>query len=412
MSFRLTAKIHFITYPQCNVPLEEILRQLKEKADDKYGWCVISAEDHEERVTDVTKHCGVHRHAMMEVTKVINIKDCKWWDITWEGKVYHPHVEAAKTKVKCLQYVIKDGEYIVDGTYKECPFTIDNYLEANKTKTAYGMTYIASELKKGKTIHDLNEVVPGHVLMHKRKIEDYTKLLEEKKQKLVALSRPPFPGFKMPHSEPWKKVVKWANKNFLEVREPRQKQLFLWSREPEMGKTFPWSNIMREYKTCYEWTYSGKQNAKLLEADYILIDELRGGITVGELKSLSQMYGMNLDLKYADITFWNKNIPLIVTSNRPPREIYHKCSTEDIESLESRFLIVEVQVACHLKVKKPPTVLYPPEEVLVPATPDPLEDKQDMEDERIEDEHSEYSNEEYSKKEWMKKHSKNLIRKD
>ena len=85
-----------------------------------------------------------------------------------------------------------------------------------------------------------------------------------------------------------------------------------------MGKSFPWSIILRDYYKCYEWITDGKQGKEILECDYILMDELKGGVKVSTLKSLAQMYGMNLDIKYSSITFWNRNVPLIVTSNRPP----------------------------------------------------------------------------------------------
>ena len=151
-------------------------------------------------------------------------------------------------------------------------------------------------------------------------------------------------------------IAKWANDNFMKPRQPRQPQLWIWSRQPEMGKTYPWAIIMRKYFNCYEWIYGPKQGKEILSCDYILIDELKGGITITELKSLSQMYGMNLDIKYGAPTFFNKNVPLIITSNLPPSEIYHKCKKEDLESLESRFLIVNVDEACHLEPLQEPIV--------------------------------------------------------
>ena len=58
--FRTKAKLQFLTYPQCDMPLQEMLKQLKEIAGHRYGWCVIAAEDHEERENDT--NVGVHRH--------------------------------------------------------------------------------------------------------------------------------------------------------------------------------------------------------------------------------------------------------------------------------------------------------------------------------------------------------------
>lgn len=384
------------------MPIQEMLKQLKDKYGDKYGWAVISAEDHEERENDT--NVGVHRHAMVELKGVINIKNPRWWDLKYEDRVFHPHFEPAKKKAQCLNYVIKDGDYIVDGTYKDVPFSIETYLEANGKKQGYGFTYIATQLKQGKTLDEIDEVIPGHVLNHKRKIEEYQQFLIEKKNRTIA--RPKFYGFKVPENRsPWDRVAKWANENFLLSRRPRQKQLWLWSREPEMGKSFPWSIILREYYKCYEWITDGKQGKEILECDYILMDELKGGVKVSTLKSLAQMYGMNLDIKYSTITFWNRNVPLIVTSNRPPTEIYRKCDIEEIRSLESRFELIEVTERYYLKPQKPPREESPLSDtttkLLLGSSQNLAVDSEN--EERDENEHSEFSNEEFSKMEKLRK---------
>ena len=118
---------------------------------------------------------------MVELKGVINIKNPRWWDLKYEDRVFHPHFEPAKKKAQCLNYVIKDGDYIVDGTYKDVPFSIETYLEANGKKQGYGFTYIATQLKQGKTLDEIDEVIPGHVLNHKRKIEEYQQFLIEKR---------------------------------------------------------------------------------------------------------------------------------------------------------------------------------------------------------------------------------------
>lgn len=405
--FRTQAQVHFLTYPQCAIPKEEALRQLKAKAGEKYGWCVVSSEEHEERENDT--NVGKHLHVIQEYSKKFETCNERYWDLVYEGKTYHPHFEPAKRKAKCLQYVIKDGDYIVDGTYKELPFNIDTYLEANGSKKqGYGFTYIATELKKGTTMDELDDIIPGHILNHKRKIEEYILFQEEKKQRATKL--PTFYGFDETHipNYEWVPVVQWANENFMNKRSPRQAQLWIWSREPGMGKTYPWAITMRKYKRCYEWLMGNKQAKEVLTCDYILIDELKGGITITELKSLSQMYGMNLDIKFGHPQFFNKNVPLIITSNLPPNEIYRKCKQEDINSLLDRFLVVEVTTPYQMvdleKPKEdldftlsPNPNLESPFTATLPVEPD-LGDKADIEFpiyERDSEEHSEQSNEEY-----------------
>jgi len=403
------------------MPLQEMLKQLKEKYGDKYGWCLLSAEDHEEREND--SNVGVHRHAIVFAKSRFQTRDQRFWDLKYEDKVYHPHVEGVKSKKKCINYVCKDGDYIQDGEEGGIPFDVKIYLEASTKKSGYGFTYIANEIKKGKTLYELDDVIPGHVLNHKRKIEEYISFQEEKRERLTP--KPKFPGFKVPSNYQWKLVADWANDNFLKPRVPRQPQLWLWSRQPEMGKSYPWSIIMKEYYNCYEWVYGPKQGKEVLTCDYVLIDELKPNITVTELKTISQMYGMNLDIKFGSVSQWKKNVPMIVTSNRPPREIFHKVGREDIESLESRFLIVEVDEQCHLQLKEQTQEqevqsqeqsqgITPETEHLLLGTPDiEFENKQELSEQSEDSENSEPSEYEMmlrlaEKKDSAKKNSKNL----
>ena len=424
--FRTRAKLHFLTYPQCDIPLQEMMNQLKQIAGERFGWALIAAEDHEEREND--SNVGVHRHVMQEYCKNFETENQRYWDLKYNGKTYHPHFEPTKNKAKCLQYCMKDGEYIYEGTHKDAPFTPDVYLQANKSKQGYGFTYIATQIKAGKTMDDLDEEMPGHVLNHKRKIEEYQQFQQEKAVRRE--KKPAFHGFKIPRNYDWELIAKWANDNFMKPRQPRQPQLWIWSRQPEMGKTYPWAIIMRKYFNCYEWIYGPKQGKEILSCDYILIDELKGGITITELKSLSQMYGMNLDIKYGAPTFFNKNVPLIITSNLPPSEIYHKCKKEDLESLESRFLIVNVDEACHLEPLQEPIVeptfeLTPvttrhllgsptrqpepePEPVPQPEPDQPVpEDKQDLSEDRNYEDHSEESNDQFEIMEQIRREEAN-----
>lgn len=349
--FRTKAKLQFLTYPQCDMPLQEMLKQLKEIAGHRYGWCVIAAEDHEERENDT--NVGVHRHVMQEYKGNFETTNQRYWDLLWEGKTYHPHFEPAKNKVKCLQYVIKDGNYIVDGTYKDAPFSIDVYLESTKTKAGYGFTFAAKQIKEGKTIYEIDDEVPGFVLNHKRKIEDYIKMHVEKKQKQTP--KLTFYGFEDVDDPAWQQVVEWANTNFLHARAPRQKQLWLWSDAFGIGKSYPWLNILPEYYKLYEWQPDKKQSEFFDNTiDYIVMDEFHGSTKISDLKRLSQMYGMTVDRKYTSHIEFKKNVPLIVTSNHPPKSVYKNCYRTDVESLEDRFLVVQVHETCHLKPKLPP----------------------------------------------------------
>nr|WAE43235.1 MAG: replication associated protein [Cressdnaviricota sp.] len=370
--FRIQFMNVSLTYPQCNMPVPLMREAIKNICGLYYGWDVTCAEDHEERENDT--NVGVHRHVALNLCKKPDWSSPTKFDLKWDNKTFHPHIEPAKNMPNWVKYCIKDGVYECGGMLKDVPFDLEIYLESHMKKSGYSATYLAKELIAGKTLDELVDIVPGQVYLHKRKMEEFSQFLLEKKQR--QLVRPKFLGFKEPTQSEyaWTTVQQWANDNFMKPREPRQPQLWLWSRAPHLGKTYPWAITLEKYFKLYEWQEGGKQGKAVLDCDYILIDELKGQLTITELKRLSQMYGMSIDIKYGNITRWNKNVPLIITSNLPPREIFHKCKSEDIESLIDRFLVIEVEDVCKLIPIEPEPVpilnpLSSPPRILVPGTP-------------------------------------------
>jgi len=392
MSFRRQYKIASYTYSQCDVPLDVLSKHLKEKAGTKFGWHLIVAADHAS--TDNDQNVGVHRHVMQEYNcKSFETENARYWDIKFEGKTYHPHFEPVKKKAECLQYCMKDGNYIFDGTYKEAPFTPDVYLQANKGKQGYGFTYMATEIKKGKTLDELDDVVPGLVLNNKRKLEDYIVFQAQKKER--ATIKPTFYGFEDVDDPEWQRVVDWANENFLKPRNPKQKQLWIYSNKGNMGKTHPWAVTLTEFYKRYNWLAGApKQGLDLKTANYILMDDFKGGEFITTLKNIVQMMGFSVDYKYGTIEDYNKNIPIIITANHSIRDVYKNCNSKDIESCELRFEMIEVFNYCELVPKKaPPQVLVPatPEQPTRVAVPVPTFDEDLIESSEDTEELSEYS---------------------
>nr|WAE43120.1 MAG: replication associated protein [Cressdnaviricota sp.] len=346
-------QLHFLTWPQCDVPLIEMQRQIKLKYAAKYGWSVICNEDHEPNAKD--NNVGVHRHALIYAKSRFTTQNARFWDISYEGKTYHPHYEkldkAENTKVDVLKYVIEDGDYIVDGMLKDVPFTIEVYLESVGKKGSYGMTYVAKEIIKGTTMKELVETVPGFVINNKRKIVEFQQLIKE----LYPPVLPKFPGFKdVPDAgQGWQEVVDWTEGNYLQPRTPKQKQLWLWSRTGNVGKSHPWLVTLMKYKRGYQWDYGDKQGSEILNCEYIVMDELKGAVTVHDLKVLTQMMGMPINIKYGNLVQWKLNVPLIVTANRPPHEVYAKVNRDDLTTLENRFEIIEVEDYCEMTPNEP-----------------------------------------------------------
>lgn len=349
-----------------------MMEEFKRKYGSNFGWAVIAAEDHEPRDEDM--QAGVHRHAFLGTKKRFQTRNARFWDIEWEGRAYHPHYEPIKkgdkSKANVLEYCIKDGQYISEGTFKDLPFSVATYLAAHGGKQSYTFTWAAQQIQAGKSMDELDDEAPGLVLREKRKLDDYITFQEEKKERKTV--RPKFPGFQDSDSDDsgWQQVIDWANHNFLQSRQPRQKQLWLWSETYGVGKSYPWDVLITPYFKKYEWLAGEKQDNELLTCDFIFMDEFAGNVPVHKLKRLAQMYGMNTDIKYRRQSVFSRNVPLIITSNEPPHKVFKNCSREHLESLEDRFLIVKVEWEYHMQLKE--VILVPPTPPRLASPPNPL----------------------------------------
>lgn len=116
--FQLSAKNLFLTYPQCPATKQFILDYMHEIFDiDKY---IVAQETHE----DGNSHLHVH----LKLVKRKCIKNCRYADIEYEDKVYHPNMQAVRNPIAVRKYVTKDKNYIHN--YDKSPVQLDTWSEA------------------------------------------------------------------------------------------------------------------------------------------------------------------------------------------------------------------------------------------------------------------------------------------
>ncbi|ADM64623.2 replication initiator protein [Spinach severe curly top virus] len=113
-SFRLSSKNIFLTYPQCDIPKDEVLQLLQ-----NLPWSVVKPtyiRVASERHADGTPHL----HCLIQLSGKSNIKDCRFFDITHPRRSanYHPNVQAAKDANAVHNYITKEGDYCESGQYK------------------------------------------------------------------------------------------------------------------------------------------------------------------------------------------------------------------------------------------------------------------------------------------------------
>lgn len=360
--------------------------------EQRLGFAVISAENHDDEPEEAQREglIGEHRHGLLvcKPKTRFTTEDCRFWDLHYEGRTYHaeytPMGKEKEDKFNVANYVIKKGNYIQWGKFKGADFDVNAYILAHKTHQAYGFVKASRDMAdRGATIDDLMHKSPEFVMQHKRKIDEFAQYLEERavRQK----QWPVFPGVQdVPRNvecwEDWQKVVDWINKEFLHYgqRVPRQKQLWLWSYAHHLGKSYFFTEMLSDYFPLGQWcSTEKKQHRSLKDAKYIVYDNYKGSMPCNEMGKFVQMYkGYPLDIKCEPQWICNKNLPVIVTAQGPPSEIYKNCEGEDVRALESRFIIVNVEFPYHISLREPVRAELPQ---APPQQPAPVENNNQME---------------------------------
>ena len=123
--FRVNTKCLFLTYARCPSSwmkefikkqlIEEILvnKRGEEKYKSKVKSWVIAREDHQEAIGSGNYERGIHFHCLLELEKVVDIKDARVLDIEDdEGNVVHGNYQAVRNVWDVLNYVKKHGDWI------------------------------------------------------------------------------------------------------------------------------------------------------------------------------------------------------------------------------------------------------------------------------------------------------------
>lgn len=100
--FRVQGKQFSLTYPQCEVSRAEFhLAFQKEFAPQDIR---TAREQHEDKI-----HHHIHIYAAWDKKK--NITSPRHFDVTVNGKLYHPNIQKTKDVNAWLQYISKEGDY-------------------------------------------------------------------------------------------------------------------------------------------------------------------------------------------------------------------------------------------------------------------------------------------------------------
>lgn len=103
MPFRITAKLYFLTYPQCDIPIQRLMDFLWTVKNKEPRLLVVASEQHADG--------NLHRHAYLEFKERVDVTNERLFD--FEG--FHPSIEKGRNARNILKYCTKEGDYAIRG---------------------------------------------------------------------------------------------------------------------------------------------------------------------------------------------------------------------------------------------------------------------------------------------------------
>jgi len=312
--FRLAGKCFFLTWPQNNEDGQHVLDTIHTLWNDDVNFIVVAEELH--------KDGERHLHAIVQFKKRMDIKDANPILDAITGK--HGNYQTAKSAKKVLRYVCKDGHYV---TYGDVP---DFKAKDGKMDEA------AKLIMEGATLADINKLMPGTVLLQKRKLEDYIGWTKRQKlsQSLQPWTMSALDALTLPGA-----LVGWLIGNIMTPRIPRQKQMWLYG-PPGIGKT-RLIGLLRTMLRIYDMPrdedfYDAYEDGLY---DLVVLDEYRSQKRIQFLNAWCDGQPLPIRQKGSQ-TIKNDNLPLLLCSNFAPIECYGEGVGRD--ALIDRFTVVHV----------------------------------------------------------------------
>lgn len=343
--FRLNCHKVFLTVPQYKGTMtpKTAMDKLKEFCKSK-GRNVLEAivclEKHgknaEGKGIEKDEDPGVHFHLAFEVDKIWNIQKADYFDQMF---FKHVHAESCKDWQKVVVYCTKEGNYVVEN------INIEALKEAVQKKKGVKHVEVALDILKNPNegIETYVNKFPGYVLQHQKKVLDFMSLAQT-----INVEKVPFLGINdySQKNEQTQIVCKWLVDNLWpKPRAKRQKQLYIYG-PTCIGKTTLLERLQDSFNTylvaeeasCQFWT-DFHDNYELA-----IFDEFNGCKTITQMNAFVEGARVKLSGKGISAVLKKRNIPVIICSNKSPREVYHNVAEKNkstIEAFENRFIIVD-----------------------------------------------------------------------
>lgn len=325
--WRLEAKNLFCTWAQNTTSKDTVLQRALEFFGARMRFAVIAEEAH--------ANGDPHLHALFALNQRYLSRNPKDLD-SLAGK--HGDYRAARSLSKVMKYVTKsDPNPISHGV------NVEEFLRSSSQgKSTFAA--IAKDCMDGRTLIQINELYPGMVLQHKRKIEEYLTWYSVQKRRLET-QQLQWTSVSASSGTAAARIATWLNQNIRTTREFKQPQLWIFG-PPNTGKT-TLLNGLRQRLNIFDVPIDEDFYDEFYDNMYDLavIDEFKGQKKIQWLNRFLDGSHMTIRVKGSQ-RLKTQNIPVIICSNFEPSQCFHNVAQNQNEDrlapLYARIEVVQV----------------------------------------------------------------------
>lgn len=325
--FRFQARAVFLTFPQCETPLDVAVDNLNKSNKIEAEEYIISREQHQDGHN--------HLHAYIRFKRKMHIRRADFFNFIG-GK--QANVQKVKNKDNCVAYVAKNGQFVSKALdVPAIVAAVEKKKELKKRKVEKKNVLVFEAVKSGKSYDDLlgDELLGPYLVTHSNSVKtflvDYEDMLQKRRK---------------PNEIPNLVILEIQQKrwNLRKHWEFKEKQFYIFG-PPDCGKT---TLIMQLEKIGMRGFEIPKNNdfARYDDQlyDFAYLDEFKGQVTVQFLNEFLQGSKMTLPGKYVQGgRIKKKNMPIFILSNYSPTEAYHNKTIFDLQPLLSRLHVIELK---------------------------------------------------------------------
>lgn len=343
--FRLQSKTIFLTFPQCDYPLDDFFANLRARFPDLNNQIYCSREQHETGEW--------HLHAVILLHKKLDTQNVRFFDdLVLPPK--HPNIESKiRSRPQTISYVMKGP----DDSLKRWTHPWRQFLQLSKDKKstkALQIMEIIETMDLSVPSHlphcmdRIDQEIPGYLLLHHHQVRDYLQYRHQRTLrhgaaealKILVRVRPAL----TPLISSNVSIANWINSAIRIQRPHRSRQMWIKA-PPGAGKTTMISNLETWFKLRVYWWprdeawWDGYEDGAY---DLIVLDEFKSQKKITELNPILSGDTVPLSRRRAPPYVKRENLPVIILSNYLPEECFHRCTSQALAPLLDRLEIVEV----------------------------------------------------------------------